>query len=171
MNAIVLVALKRPLTFVVLAILIVLFGGLAVLRTPTDIFPNIGIPVIAVVWSYSGLTPADMSGRVVYYFERNHHHHRVRHRAHRELSRSTACGIVKVYFQQGTNISAAAQAQIAASGQTVLKQMPTGITPPNDAGLQRLLGAGDGRAGLGHHRDRGAAQRPTPPTSDPSGAR
>jgi Cu/Ag efflux pump CusA len=70
MNAIVLIALKRPYTFVVLAILILIFGGRAVLRTPTDIFPNIGIPVVAVVWSYNGLTPEDMSGRVVYYYER-----------------------------------------------------------------------------------------------------
>ena len=66
MNAIVLIALKRPYTFVVLAILILIFGGRAVLQTPTDIFPNIGIPVVAVVWTYSGLTPEDMSGRVVY---------------------------------------------------------------------------------------------------------
>ena len=70
MNAIVLIALKRPYTFVVLAILILIFGGRAVLRTPTDIFPNIGIPVVAIVWTYSGLTPEDMSGRVVYYYER-----------------------------------------------------------------------------------------------------
>src|SRR6202521_5249656 len=70
MNAIVLIALKRPYTFVVLAILILIFGGRAALRTPTDIFPNIGIPVVAVIWSYNGLTPEDMSGRVVYYYER-----------------------------------------------------------------------------------------------------
>jgi Cu/Ag efflux pump CusA len=71
MNAIVLVALRRPLTFVVMSILIVLFGGMAVLRTPTDIFPNIRIPVVAVVWTYNGLTPQDMSGRVIYYYERS----------------------------------------------------------------------------------------------------
>src|SRR6202035_319481 len=64
MNAIVLIALKRPYTFVVLAILILVFGGRAALQTPTDIFPNIGIPVVAVVWTYNGLTPEDMSGRV-----------------------------------------------------------------------------------------------------------
>ena len=70
MNAIVLVALRRPYTFVVLAILILLFGIMAALKTPTDIFPNIRTPVVATVWSYSGLMPEDMSGRVVYYFER-----------------------------------------------------------------------------------------------------
>jgi multidrug efflux pump subunit AcrB len=63
MNAIVLIALKRPYTFVVLAILILIFGGRAAMRTPTDIFPNIGIPVVPVVWTYNGLTPEDMSGR------------------------------------------------------------------------------------------------------------
>jgi multidrug efflux pump subunit AcrB len=69
-NAIVLIALKRPYTFAVLAIVILIFGGRAALRTPTDIFPNIGIPVVAVVWTYTGLTPEDMSGRVIYYYER-----------------------------------------------------------------------------------------------------
>src|ERR1700712_5728832 len=71
MNAIVLVALRRPLTFVVMSILIVLFGAMAVFKTPTDIFPNIKIPVVAVVWTYTGLTPEDMSGRVIYYYERS----------------------------------------------------------------------------------------------------
>jgi multidrug efflux pump subunit AcrB len=70
MNAIVLIALKRLYSFVVLAIPILIFGGRAVLRTPTDIFPNIGIPIVEFVWTYGGLTPEDMSGRVVYYYER-----------------------------------------------------------------------------------------------------
>jgi Cu/Ag efflux pump CusA len=70
MNAIVVVALKRPYTFVVLAILILLFGTMAVFKTPTDIFPPIKIPVVAVIWNYNGLMPSDMSGRVVYYYER-----------------------------------------------------------------------------------------------------
>src|SRR5215510_13975081 len=70
MNQIVLIALQRPYTFVVLAILIVLFGSMAVVDSPTDVFPNIRIPVIAVVWSYGGLLPADVSGRITFYFER-----------------------------------------------------------------------------------------------------
>ena len=61
MNAVVLVALRRPLSFVVLAILIVLFGAMSVFRTPTDIFPPIRVPVVAAVWTYNGLMPADMS--------------------------------------------------------------------------------------------------------------
>ena len=71
MNAIVLVALRRPLTFVVLALLILLFGTMAVFRTPTDIFPPIKIPVIAAVWTYTGLLPSDMSGRILFYYERS----------------------------------------------------------------------------------------------------
>jgi multidrug efflux pump subunit AcrB len=128
MNAIVLVALKRPYTFVVLAILIFIFGGRAVLSTPTDIFPNIGIPVVAVVWTYNGLTPEDVSGRVVYYYERALTT-TVSNIEHIESQSLYGRGIVKIYFQQGTDV-AAAQAQVTAISQTVLKQMPTGITPP-----------------------------------------
>jgi multidrug efflux pump subunit AcrB len=128
MNAIVLVALKRPYTFVVLAILILIFGGRAVLSTPTDIFPNIGIPVVAAVWTYNGLTPEDMSGRVVYYYERSLTT-TVGNIEHIESESLFGRGIVKIYFQPGTDV-AAAQAQVTAVSQTVLKQMPAGITPP-----------------------------------------
>ena len=128
MNDIVLVALRRPLTFVVMSILIVLFGGLAALRTPTDIFPNIGIPVVAVVWTYNGLTPQDMSGRIVYYYERALTT-TVQNIEHIESQSLYGRGIVKIFFQPGTDI-AAAQAQVTSISQTVLKQMPAGITPP-----------------------------------------
>src|SRR5271170_2306388 len=128
MNAIVLIALKRPYTFVVLAILILIFGGRAVLRTPTDIFPNIGIPVVAVVWTYKGLTPEDMSGRVVYYYERALTT-TVSNIEHIESDSLYGRGIIKTYFQPGTDV-AAAQAQVTAVSQTVLKQLPAGITPP-----------------------------------------
>jgi multidrug efflux pump subunit AcrB len=128
MNAIVLIALKRPYTFVVLAILILIFGSRAALSTPTDIFPNIGIPVVAVVWTYNGLTPEDMSGRVVYYYERSLTT-TVSNIEHIESESLYGRGIVKIYFQPGTDV-AAAQAQVTAVSQTVLKQMPTGITPP-----------------------------------------
>ena len=128
MNAIVLVALRRPLTFVVMSILIVLFGGLAVVKTPTDIFPNIKIPVVAVVWTYNGLSPQDMSGRVIYYYERALTT-TVENIEHIESQSLYGRGIVKIFFQPGTNV-AAAQAQITSISQTVLKQMPAGITPP-----------------------------------------
>ena len=128
MNAIVLIALKRPYTFVVLAILILIFGGRAALRTPTDIFPNIGIPVVAVIWTYNGLTPEDMSGRVIYYYERSLTT-TVGNIEHIESESLYGRGIVKVFFQPGTDV-AAAQAQVTAISQTVLKQLPAGITPP-----------------------------------------
>ena len=128
MNEIVLIALKRPYTFVVLAILIALFGGLAVWRTPTDIFPAIRIPVVAVVWTYSGLTPEDMSGRVVYYYERALTT-TVDGIEHIESESLYGRAVVKIFFQPGTDV-AAAQAQVTAISQTVLKQLPAGITPP-----------------------------------------
>jgi multidrug efflux pump subunit AcrB len=128
MNAIVVMALKRPYTFVVLALLILIYGVLAVIRTPTDIFPNIRIPVVAVVWTYSGLTPEDMSGRVIYYYERQLTG-TVGNIEHIESQSLYGRGIVKIFFQPGTDV-AAAQAQVVAVSQTVLKQMPTGITPP-----------------------------------------
>src|SRR5580704_1854484 len=128
MNAIVLIALKRPYTFVVLAILILIFGGRAAIRTPTDIFPNIGIPVVAIVWTYNGLTPEDMSGRVIYYYERALTT-TVGNIEHIESESLYGRGIVKIFFQPGTDV-AAAQAQVTAVSQTVLKQLPAGITPP-----------------------------------------
>ena len=128
MNAVVVVALKRPYTFVVLSIVILLFGGLAALRTPTDVFPSIGIPVVSVIWTYTGLTPDDMSGRVVYYYERSLTA-TVDNIEHIESTSLYGRGIVKIFFQPGTDV-AVAQAQITAASQSVLKQMPTGITPP-----------------------------------------
>jgi multidrug efflux pump subunit AcrB len=128
MNAIVVVALKRPFTFVVLAILILLFGTMAVFKTPTDIFPPIKIPVVAVIWNYNGLMPSDMSGRVVYYYERSLTT-TVANIEHIESQSLYGYGIVKIFFQPGTDVSAA-QAQVTAVSQTVLKQLPAGITPP-----------------------------------------
>ncbi|NHN88576.1 efflux RND transporter permease subunit [Acetobacter conturbans] len=128
MNEIVLVALKRPYTFVVLSILILVFGIRAIVSTPTDVFPSIRIPVVAVVWTYTGLMPEDMSGRVVYYYERALTA-TVNNIEHIESQSYYGRGIVKVFFQPGTDPSAA-QTQITAVSQTVLKQMPTGSTPP-----------------------------------------
>ncbi|WP_291367538.1 efflux RND transporter permease subunit [Acetobacter sp. UBA5411] len=128
MNEIVLVALKRPYTFVVLSILILVFGLRAIVSTPTDVFPSIRIPVVAVVWTYTGLMPEDMSGRVIYYYERALTA-TVNNIEHIESQSYYGRGIVKVFFQPGTDASAA-QTQITAVSQTVLKQMPTGSTPP-----------------------------------------
>jgi CzcA family heavy metal efflux pump len=122
------IALKRPYTFVVLALLIALFGVRSALLTPTDIFPNINIPVISVVWTYTGLLPDDMSGRVVYYYERTLTA-QVGDIEHIESQSLDGYGVVKIFFQRNVNI-AAAMAQVTAASQTVLKLLPPGITPP-----------------------------------------
>ena len=128
MIGIVRVALERPYTFVVAAILVLIFGVGASLRTPKDIFPNIGIPVISVVWNYAGLPPDDMSGRIVYVYERALTT-TVNDIEHIESQSVTGYGILKIYFQPQVNI-ATAEAQVVAISQTILKQLPTGITPP-----------------------------------------
>src|SRR5271156_6801528 len=128
MNAVVITALKRPYTFVVMAILIVIFGGLAAFRTPTDIFPDIRIPVIAAVWTYRVLSPDDMAGRVIYYYERQLST-AVNDIEHIESQSLPGVGIVKIFFQPGVDIRTAT-AQVTSLSQTVLKQMPPGITPP-----------------------------------------
>ncbi len=128
MLAIVRLALRRPYTFVVMAILISIYGSLTALRTPVDIFPNIGIPVISVIWSFAGLPPDDMSGRIVYFYERSLTT-TVNDIEHIESQSVAGYGIVKIFFQPGVDISAA-QAQVAAVSQTVLKLLPPGVTPP-----------------------------------------
>ena len=128
MLAIVRIALSRPYTFVVMAMLITIFGVLSWLKTPTDIFPNIGIPVVSAVWSYNGLPPEDMSGRIVYYYERTLSS-QVNDIQHIESQSLSGYGVVKIYFQPSVNINTAI-AQITAASQTVLKLLPQGITPP-----------------------------------------
>jgi multidrug efflux pump subunit AcrB len=128
MLALVRLALRRPYTFIVFAILIVIFGGLAAVETPTDIFPDIRIPVIAAVWTYSGLSPDDMAGRVVYYYERQLSL-AVNDIDHIESQSLPGAGVVKIFFHPGTDIRTAT-AQVTSISQTVLKQMPPGITPP-----------------------------------------
>jgi CzcA family heavy metal efflux pump len=122
------IALRRPYTFVVLSLLIAIFGALAAVRTPTDIFPNINVPVVAVVWTYTGLLPNDMSGRVTYYYERTLSA-QVGDIEHIESQSLNGYGVVKIFFQKGVNIRAAL-AQVTAASQTVLKLLPPGITPP-----------------------------------------
>jgi multidrug efflux pump subunit AcrB len=122
------IALKRPYTFVVLALLILIFGPLAAIKSPTDIFPDIKIPVISAVWTYNGLSPEDMSGRVVYYYERQLSS-TVNDIDHIESQSLPGYGIVKIFFQPNVDIRTAT-AQVTSISQTVLKQMPPGITPP-----------------------------------------
>jgi multidrug efflux pump subunit AcrB len=128
MIGIVRIALRRPYTFIVMAMLILLSGLGAALRTPIDIFPNINIPVVAVVFSYTGLPPDDMAGRVVTFYERALTTS-VNDIEHIDSQSIPNYGIIKIFFQPTVNINAAL-AEVAAMSQTVLKQLPAGITPP-----------------------------------------
>ena len=121
-------ALRRPYTFVVFALLIVLFGLRAAVITPTDIFPDIKLPVVSVVWSYSGMLPTDMSGRIVYFYERTLSTE-VNDIQHIESDSHNGYGIVKIFFQPDVDI-ANAVAQVTAVSQTVIKLLPVGTTPP-----------------------------------------
>jgi multidrug efflux pump subunit AcrB len=128
MNRMVLIALRRPYTFVVLSILIVIFGIRAIRHSPTDIFPAIKIPVISVVWTYAGMLPLDVSGRITFYFER--------------ALTSTVEGIsdivsqayygisiTNIFLQPETNLSGA-EAEVAAISQTIVNALPPDISPP-----------------------------------------
>ena len=128
MLAIVRIALSRPYTFVVLAMLILIFGIMSWFKTPTDIFPDIGIPVVSAVWTYNGLPPEQMSGRIVYYYERTLSS-QVNDIQHIESQSLSGYGVVKIFFQPTVNINTAI-AQITAASQTVLKLLPPGVTPP-----------------------------------------
>jgi multidrug efflux pump subunit AcrB len=126
--ALVRIALQRPYTFVVLALLILITGPLAASRTPVDIFPEIRIPIIAAIWQYTGLAPEDMAGRMVSSYERTLTT-TVNDIEHIEATSYNGLGIVKIFFQPGADIRAA-NAQVTAVSQTVLKNMPPGATPP-----------------------------------------
>src|SRR3984885_8568844 len=128
MTALVRIALSRPYTFVVLALLILIIGPLAALRTPTDIFPEIRIPVIGVVWNYTGLPPDEMAGRVVTPFQRALTT-TVNDIEHITANSYNAVGIVKIFFQPNVDIRTA-NAQVTAISQTLIRAMPPGTTPP-----------------------------------------
>ncbi|MET0984068.1 MAG: efflux RND transporter permease subunit, partial [Steroidobacteraceae bacterium] len=128
MLGIVRIALRRPYTFIVLALLILIIGPLAILRTPTDIFPNIGIPVISVVWNYTGLDPDSMSGRIISPFSRILTT-TVNDIEHIESTSYSSYGVVKIFFQPNVDINTA-NAQVTAISQGIVKQMPPGMTPP-----------------------------------------
>jgi multidrug efflux pump subunit AcrB len=128
MIALVRIALSRPYTFVVLALLLLIIGPLAALRTPTDIFPDIRIPVIGVVWQYTGLPPDQMAGRITTPFERSLTT-TVNDIEHIVANSYNGFGIVKIFFQPNVDIRTA-NAQVTAISQTLIKQMPPGATPP-----------------------------------------
>src|SRR5579859_3523764 len=121
-------ALKRPYTFVVMAMLIVILGVVTILRMPTDIFPAIDIPVISVVFNYGGLSPEDIEKRIVSNMERGLTT-TVNDIEHVESLSLTGMGLIKIYFQPGANVDAAT-AQVTAGAQTFIRAMPPGTTPP-----------------------------------------
>src|SRR5437764_1434280 len=121
-------ALERPRTTAVLAVLILLLGVLSIFRMPTDIFPAINLPVISVIWSYGGLAPQEMEQRVIRRSE-GAITTTVGNIEHIESQSLPGIGITKVYFQPGTPIPEAL-AQISSTTQSVIRSMPPGITPP-----------------------------------------
>ena len=125
---IVALALRRPYTFVVMALLIVILTPVVLLRTPTDIFPDINIPVISVVWNYQGLSPKDMADRIVGQTERGLTT-LVDNIEHIESQSLNGTAVVKIFFHPSANIQTAL-AQVTAISQTALRFLPPGATPP-----------------------------------------
>jgi multidrug efflux pump subunit AcrB len=121
-------ALRRPYTFVVMAILILVLGGVAISRTPTDIFPNINIPVVSIIWNYNGLVPKEMSDRIVSVTERNLTTV-VDNIEHVESQSLYGTAVVKVFLQPNASLDRAI-AQITSSSQAQLRLLPQGTTPP-----------------------------------------
>jgi multidrug efflux pump subunit AcrB len=121
-------ALRRPYTFIVMALLIAILGGVAIVTTPTDIFPYINIPVAGVIWSYSGMSPDDMAKRVLLISERAMTT-TVNSIEHIEATAYNGVGLIRVYLQPGANIDLA-MSQIVAVNQTILRTLPPGIFPP-----------------------------------------
>ena len=121
-------ALRRPYTFVVVALLLLILGPIVILRTPTDIFPNINIPVVSILWNYTGLNPDDMSNRIVFQTERALTT-LVDDISHIESQSLNGIAVVKVFFQPHADITKAI-AQVTAISQTQLRQLPPGTTPP-----------------------------------------
>jgi multidrug efflux pump subunit AcrB len=121
-------ALRRPYTFAVLALVLLILGPLVALTTPTDIFPNINIPVVAMVWQYTGLSPEQMANRITVNSERSLTT-TVNNIEHIESQSLNGIAVIKIFFQPKVNI-AGAVAQVTAIAQTQLRQLPLGTTPP-----------------------------------------
>jgi CzcA family heavy metal efflux pump len=121
-------ALRRPYTFIVMAIVIMILGALAIIRTPKDIFPNINIPVVSINWSYSGLSPEQMANRIAVLNERSLTL-TVNDIDHIDSESLSGISMIRIFFQPGANI-AMAMSQVTAMSQTQLRQLPPGTTPP-----------------------------------------
>jgi CzcA family heavy metal efflux pump len=125
---IVALALRRPYTFVVMALLIIILTPITILRTPVDIFPDINIPVISVVWNYTGLAPGEMADRIVTNSERGFTV-TVNDIEHQESQSLNGIAVIKIFFRPGVNIPMA-MTQVTGMCQTVLRGLPAGTTPP-----------------------------------------
>ena len=121
-------ALARPYTFVVFSLVLLLISPVVLLRTPVDIFPSINIPVISVIWNYSGLPPAEMETRIVSIFERSLTT-LVSNIEHIESQSLNGVAVIKVFLQPGANVEGAIS-EVIAESQVGLKQFPPGTTPP-----------------------------------------
>jgi len=121
-------ALRRPYTFVVAAIVLLILGPISILRTPTDIFPNIDIPVVSVIWNYTGLSPEEMSNRIIFNYERSLTT-TVNDIDHIESQSLSGISVVKIFFHQGVQV-ANAIAQVTAISQPIVRALPPGTTPP-----------------------------------------
>src|ERR1700689_2455553 len=121
-------ALRRPYTFVVAAMLVAILGVLTILRMPTDIFPEINIPVIAVAFNYSGMTPGDMETRIVYQFERILPT-TVAGIEHTESQSLNGISVIKIFFHPNVDIQESV-AQVTSIAQTATRQLPPGTQPP-----------------------------------------
>lgn len=122
------IALTKPYTFIVLALLLLILGTLAILRTPKDIFPNINIPVVSVVWSYTGLRPEEMAGRITSNFERALTT-TVNDIQHIESQSLTGVSVTKIFFYPSVQIGTALS-QVTSIAQTMLRSLPPGTLPP-----------------------------------------
>ncbi len=125
---IVALALRRPYTFVVMALLIIILTPITILRTPVDIFPDINIPVVSVVWNFDGMSPQEMADRIVTNSERGLTV-TVNDIEHQESQSLNGRAVIKIFFRPGVNLSMAVT-QVTAMCQTVLRGLPPGTTPP-----------------------------------------
>src|SRR5580698_8473629 len=143
-------ALTRPYTFIILALLILILSPLIILRTPTDIFPNINIPVVAVAWQYTGLNPEEVEGRLTTPFEKTVTT-LVDDIEHIESTTYNGQSVVKIFLQPGASLDTA-NAQVTAASQFELRQLPPGTLPPEiinfSAGSVPILQLGISGEGL-----------------------
>jgi len=153
------VALSRPYTFIVLALLLFLVAPVALLRTPVDIFPTINVPVVSVIWTYTGLVPTEVENRITSIYERALTT-TVNNIDHIESQSLNGVAVVKVYLQPNANVDGAI-AEVIAEAQATMKQLPTGITPPlvirYDASTVPVLQLGIGGKGLSEQQLNDAA--------------